>query len=76
MLAAEGRVRVILLAVVAQLFEHLGVDLKAADLRKQFKGVGAIKVVAELAVAPDVQSQHATSQRPGNPSGVGIRDGR
>ena len=52
-LAAHGRVGIILFAVVAQLFEHLRLDFEPSICSEGFERIRAIKIVVKLAVASD-----------------------
>jgi hypothetical protein len=67
-LATNGRACIVLLAVAANFFEYLRMDLKPAPLGQEVERLAAIQVVVKLAVRPEARegpaSHEATLPKP------------
>src|ERR1035441_5357201 len=62
MLAANRRAGVILLAMAANLFEHLRMDLKPAPLGQEVERLAVVQVVVELAKRPEAGERPASDE--------------
>jgi hypothetical protein len=62
MLATKRGAGIVLLAVAANLFEHLQVDFKVAPLGQEVERLTAIQVVVELAVGSEAGERPASYQ--------------